>query len=61
MWNIFVYKRNEEEKKEIWHLEIFHIKEFFQIEKKRKYDVMSEIYSFEFSKIFFCSKIKSTK
>ena len=44
--------------RQIWHLEIFHIIESFQI-KKGKYD-MSEICLFQFSKNT-CGKIKFTK
>ena len=61
-------KKKKKKKKElwqIWHLEIFHITECFQIEKKGKFDMMSEIYLFQFKKKkkkkkkqHFCSKIK---
>ena len=43
-------------KKEIWHLEIFLIVESCQTEekkKKKKYNMMSEIYLFQFFKKYF--------
>ena len=49
MWYLFVYKRNEEEKGNTTDMtlsyQIFHL-ECFEIEKKGKYDTMSEIYLF---------------
>ena len=66
MWNLFVYKKknDEEEKKkeiqQIWHLEIFHIIECFQIEKKGNTTWCLKSIGFSFWKNIFSCKIKLT-
>ena len=47
-------KKEKREIRQIWHMEIFHIIECFQIGKKKgKYDMMSGIYLFQFLKKYF--------
>ena len=52
-----VMKKKKQEIQHIWHLEIFYIRECFQIGKKGKYDMISEIYLFQFKKILFEVKL----
>ena len=62
MWNLFIYKRNEEKKiRQIWHLEIFHKIKCFQIEKKGNTTWCMKSICFTFQKIIFCGKIKFKK
>ena len=60
MWNLFVYKRNEEgggkkkgNKPDMTLGNLSYNRMFSNRKKKGKYDMMSEIYLFQFSKNFF--------
>ena len=56
---IYLFTKEIKEILQIWHLEIFHIIESFQIEKKRNVTYVKSI-SFSFQKNTFFSKIKLT-
>ena len=60
MWGLFISKRNEEQKGiwQIWHLEIFYIKECFQIVKRNTTWCLKS--SFGFQNDTSCGIIKFT-